>query len=346
MQAGANLVAVELHQSALATTDASFDLELTITRFDPNGANASVPLITQSTVVKARANETNTWSVLNEAFLQVGPNAVHPGDIAISELNYDPSGADDAEFVELANLGTRAANLRGARFSQGFSYRFPNNRDTLLAPGQRLVLVKDLFGFQQRYGRDVPVAGVYSGGLANEGERITLLTASSNLLTSFAYSPATPWAANAAGAGYTLVLSHPQLGLDNPAAWRSSVEPNGTPSGTDSTVFAGLPSVDGDGDGLPAVVEYALGTSDSDPASGPDAVTQTFDGLGNFTITFSRNLHADDVTLVVEASEDLLLRSPATFHSTQLTRPGVVRETWGTQVAGKDTGFLRLRVVR
>ena len=346
LQAGPNLLAVELHQSALTTTDASFDLELTITRLDPNAANISLPVVAQNTVLKCRAKETNTWSALNEAFFQVGPTAINAGEIAVSELNFDPSGADDAEFVELTNLGARAVNLRGTRFSEGFSFGFPSNRDTLMAPGQRLVLVKDLFGFQQHYGRDVPVAGIYSGSLANEGERITLTTASSNVLASVAYNPATPWPTSAAGRGYTLVLSHPQLGLDNPAAWRSSAETNGSPSRTDSTAFAGLASVDGDGDGLPAVVEYALGTSDSNPASGPGAVVRSLDGLGNFTITFSRNLRADDVTLVVEASEDLLLWSQATFFSTEITSPGLARETWGIQTAGKATVFLRLRVVR
>src|SRR5256885_13255995 len=57
--------------------------------------------------------------------------SVEPGEVAVSELNYDPARAG-AEFVELANLSSRAVNLRGIRFLDGITYSFADHRDTLL----------------------------------------------------------------------------------------------------------------------------------------------------------------------------------------------------------------------
>ena len=57
---------------------------------------------------------------------------------------------------------------------------FPSQHPTLLAPGQRLVLVNDLFHFQQRHGIDIPVGGIFTGALSNGGERITFADAASN----------------------------------------------------------------------------------------------------------------------------------------------------------------------
>ena len=90
--------------------------------------------------VISREEGTVVRSALNEAFFQVGPSPIGPGDLALSELNCDLSGKG-AEFVELANLSSRAINLRGARFEDGITYSFADNRDTVLGPGQRLVLV-------------------------------------------------------------------------------------------------------------------------------------------------------------------------------------------------------------
>ena len=341
---GENLVAVELHQATFNTSDASFDLELISVRPIPDSNTNSLPIISQNTLLKCRAKEGAEWSALNEEFFQVGPAAVEPGDVAVSELNYDP-GRTGAEFVELANLSSRAINLRGARFLQGIVFSFPDNADTFLAPAQRLVLVKDLFRFQQQYGIDVVVAGVYSGSLNEEGEPITLVASSGNVLSSFTYGTSQPWPEKVAGGNYTLVLSHPELGLDSPAAWRASADANGSPGGTDSTVFNGIPSADVDGDGWPALLEYALGTSDNDPSSGPGALTAGLDALGNFTLTFPRNLHADDVTLVVDASEDLLIWYEAGLIATENMGSGIARETWGIQALGKPAMFLRLRAV-
>jgi len=126
----------------------------------------------------------------------------------------------------------------------------------------------------------VPVAGIYSGSLNEDGERITVAASLGDVLSSFTYATAQPWPAKDANAAYTLVLSHPELGLDSPAAWRASVDTGGSPGGTDATEFAGTPSADVDGDGWPALLEYALGTSDIDPTSGPGALTPGFDALG------------------------------------------------------------------
>ena len=112
---GENLVAVELHQATFNTSDASFDLELISVRPIPDSNTNSLPIISQNTLLKCRTKEGAEWSALNEAFFQVDPAAVEPGDVAVSELNYDP-GRTGAEFVELANLSSRAINLRGARF--------------------------------------------------------------------------------------------------------------------------------------------------------------------------------------------------------------------------------------
>ena len=109
-------------------------------------------------------------------------------------------------------------------------------------------------------------------------------------------------------------------------------------------MFNGIPSADVDGDGWPALLEYALGTSDNDPSSGPGALTAGLDALGNFTLTFPRNLHADDVTLVVDASEDLLIWYEAGLIATENMGSGIARETWGIQALGKPAMFLRLRV--
>jgi len=165
-------------------------------RYTRGGLAASgagtLPVITRNTVLKCRTLDGKQWSALNETFFQTGPSALEPGEVKITRLNSNPARDDDgAEFVELNNVGAQAVNLRGARFTQGIAYRFPDNRDTLLAPGQKLVLVKDLFRFRQRHGLDLPVAGIYSGRLKN-GEPLTLVDVSGRVITSSRIDGAKP----------------------------------------------------------------------------------------------------------------------------------------------------------
>jgi hypothetical protein len=110
-------------------------------------------------------------------------------------------------------------------------------------------------------------------------------------------------------------------------------------------VFNADPAADGDQDGLVAVVEYALGTSDADAQSGPNVVHPQVDDTGRFVVSLSRNLRADDVLLWVEWSADLANWAPAALLSTRVNTGGTATETWGVTPAGQEALYLRVRVV-
>jgi hypothetical protein len=306
----------------------------------PAGPGASIR-IDRSTLVKSRVRDGTQWSALNESFFQVG-EAIDAGELVVSELNYDHSRRG-TEFIELLNNSPRALNLRGVRFVEGINYTFPTNRETLLASGERIVLVRDLFRFQQQYGREIAVSGIYSGGLSRDGERLTFVAGSNvtSVVSSFTYGTQAPWPESA---NSSLVLAHPELGVGNPLAWRLSSVAVGTPGGSDSSSFSGTPSDDVDGDGLAALLEYALGTSGRDANSGAEAVHGALDLNGYFTLSFSRRLAADDVILACESSDDLTSWSSAIFLRSEYLSAGISRETWGVPAVGRHAAFLRLTV--
>lgn len=75
----------------------------------------------------------------------------------ISELMYDPTGADDAEYIELANGSSRSVDLSGWALSDAVlttdfedARRFPDN--TLLARGSTVVVALNATGFEARFG--------------------------------------------------------------------------------------------------------------------------------------------------------------------------------------------------
>lgn len=341
---GENVLAVEVHQSGPGSSDLSFDLELGIAR--AGGSAGELPVVAFNTLLRSRTRSGTQWSALDEAFFQVGPDAVAPGEVVVGELHFNPAGDDAGEFLELVNRSQRAVNLRGARFTEGITFAFPSNRDTVLVPGQRLVLVGDLFAFQQRHGWELPVGGIFSGSLSNGGERLALVSASGAVLFSFEYDGRQPWPTGADGGGYSLVLARPELGLDHPQAWRTSRLTNGTPGGSDGFVFAGDPEADLDQDGLAAFFEHALGTSDQAPESGPDAIRAALDAEGRFTLQCTRNLGADEALLTVEQSQDLGTWSRSTLLGTETRSDGRAVETWGVPETTEGPLFLRVRVER
>ena len=74
------------------------------------------------------------------------------------------------------------------QFTQGVTFNFSNGNVRFLNPGQSVVVVSNLQAFEDRYGTNALVAGVYSGNLSNSGETVTLVDATGAVIQSFAYS--------------------------------------------------------------------------------------------------------------------------------------------------------------
>ena len=353
---GTNVLAI--HGLNASAADNDFLLSATLTAATtPAGLAPGAILYTGpvtpgvSRHVKTRAHLNGQWSALNEAFFQVGASAVPAGSLVVSELCYNPAGDDDAEFIELMNAGATAINLRGVKFTSGVEFTFPDNRDTILSAGQRLVLVDSQFTFSQRYGWEESVAGIYRGNLANDGERIAITAADgSTVLVDFTFDDAAPWPVDADGIGHSLTLIAPAPGVNlaDPAAWRPSTAIDGSPNSGDSIAFTGNPIANADGDSLTALMEFALNTSDAVQNAAPLQLLWT----GTvWDIIYEHAAAADSAGLIPQVSPDLSTwNGPGpvnwlTFAGRTVLPGGKHRSTWhlGPAFPGTDRLYVRLR---
>src|SRR5262249_3364676 len=126
--AGGSLVSFPVAGSTVYFTKDGSDPRLPGGALNPAAAIGPGTTISANTWLRARAKNAATgWSALNEAFYTV-TTPLAPGDVVFSEIHYNPQGDDDAEFVELWNPTAHAVNLRGAKFTAGLGYDFPDNR--------------------------------------------------------------------------------------------------------------------------------------------------------------------------------------------------------------------------
>ena len=96
-------------------------------------------------------------------------------------------------------------NLVGVHFTNGIDFAFTTNSAvTNLAAGQIVVLVKNAAAFTSRYGAGATIAGTYTGGLDNRGERIQLDDAAGEEILDFTYNNA--WYPITDGLGFSLVI--------------------------------------------------------------------------------------------------------------------------------------------
>ena len=255
--AGNNLIAVEIHQNAATSSDLSFDLQLTGKPIgDGNTITLLIPeAITSPVWVKSRSYNAsrNEWSALNQAFFTTAPAAsaenivisqvhYHPRSPDAGELQIDPDfDQDDFEFVEVMNISQAPVDLGGCAFVliasgnnlEGIEFSFPLG--TLIDPGQRLVVAANSTAFAARY-PDVDLAGDYTNRLDNNGEWITLLDKSEDIIQSFRYNDASPWPEQADGDGPSLILNNPGLDTDPaaPSSWTASLTLDGSPGQEES----------------------------------------------------------------------------------------------------------------
>jgi hypothetical protein len=155
----------------------------------------------------------------------------HPVGVPPSSTNSD----SDFEFIELKNTSAEPLNLVGFTLDGGIRYAFTAaSAVTSLAPGGRVLVVRNRTAFLSRYPDVSGIAGEFSGVLGNAGNRLALWGPLQEPISDFRYDDA--WAPLADGVGFSLVLRDESiLAADsgNAGAWRHSARPGGSPGTAD-----------------------------------------------------------------------------------------------------------------
>ena len=177
---------------------------------------------------------------LAQQFLRVSEIMYHPAPV-----NGDPNVPDEYEYIELKNISASTTlNLNGVRFDSGITFNFTGSAVTTLAPGGRVLVVKNAAAFNSRYGGGLPVAGQFIGTLDNGGERLRLLDNIGEEVLDFDYED--DWYPITDGLGFSLVIvnenAEPDL-WDSKINWRASAQRNGSPGNNDPAPPAFAPVI-------------------------------------------------------------------------------------------------------
>src|SRR5690606_9203836 len=105
-------------------------------------------------------------------------------DLRLTEIMYHPAPPtseetalgfeeSDFEFLELFNAGAQNLDLTEVRFTKGIDFNFAGSAITSLAPGETVIVAKNVAAFTQRYGGGHAIAGEYlDQSLNNAGENL------------------------------------------------------------------------------------------------------------------------------------------------------------------------------
>ena len=228
LRVGRNVLAIH----GMNTSDGSSDFlilpELTAAAVDDSGLVLDGPA-----VIRARTLSNGAWSALEEVRFYVDTL------LRITELMYHPApppegspwSEGDFEFLELANTGSAVLDLAGMSIAGGVRFDFDTGAVERLAPGEVLVLVRNLQAFASRYdvGR-ILIAGEYDGRLANDTESLRLEGTLGESILDFEYSDT--WQPGTDGEGRSLVIFDAlaeRSSWNDPEGWVASPELLGSP---------------------------------------------------------------------------------------------------------------------
>lgn len=176
-------------------------------------------------------NYTGTPS-LAQQYLRVTEIMYHPAPLA-----GNTNSAEAFEYVELRNTGPQTLNLAGVRFTSGIEFVFSGGAVTNLAPGARVLVVRNAAAFAARYGAVASIAGQFTGALENGGELLRLEDATGEKILEFSYNNA--WYPITDGDGFSLVIVNDAASFDTwglKASWRPSGVEGGTPAAGEGAV--------------------------------------------------------------------------------------------------------------
>ncbi|MEO0018572.1 MAG: Inner spore coat protein, partial [Verrucomicrobiota bacterium] len=248
------------------------------------------------------------------------------GPIVISEIMYNPASSSDAdEYVELLNVTAAPVTLHDAakqkswRMTDGIDFDFPADPPITMAPGERILLVRNLGGFTGIHGPSATRKFQWTAGtLDNGGEPLQLAKpggVDALNVTQFIrvdrvnYDDAAPWVTSPDGTGPALTkASEADYGNDF-INWRAAAaRPGAAAPGLRFESWATLHGVtdaaaDDDGDGLSSLLEYA---QSSDPWVPNCGISPTLTlGTSTVTLGYEVNLLTPDLSFLLEMSDDL-----------------------------------------
>jgi len=214
-----------------------------------------------------------------------------PGDVVISELMYNPlSDLDTDEFLELANTTSSAVDVSGWTFG-GVTATLPAG--TSIPAHGFFVLSPDLARFHTTYGGNANA--VYTGKLANSGEKISVIDASAVVVDTVTFSDTGDWAVTPDGNGPSLELVDPGQSHTDPLNWAASTATRGyTPGAANSVAHTGLaPRITG-----------MTATPAQPTANQPVTVTATITGFTTATLFYRVDFGAEVSMALTPAGGD------------------------------------------
>ncbi len=217
-------------------------------------------------------------------------SAAVAGDVVISEFMFDPlSGVDGDEFLELTNRTASPVDLSGWSF-KGITLVFPAGAS--IGANARIVISPDAARTQATYG--VTAAAVYTGGISNGGETLTLSDASLTVIDSVKYTDRDPWPTTTDGTGPSLELIDPAQDHNDPANWAASTAPRGNTAGAPNSVA---------GTGVKPHITNLAATPNVPAVNQAVTVTATVTGqVGTPTLRYRYGANTGDVLLAMTSS--------------------------------------------
>lgn len=335
LEDGTNVIAVEMHNVSLGSSDMVMDIQLTAIRSNPGNTPFT---INEPVTIMARSYEDGQWSALSRADFTVETIPAGNANLAVTEMLYNPAGVsaeeadaeftdgDQFEFIQLRNIGQKAIALHGVRFVDGINFDFSSSGIRALPPGKYVIAVSDLDAFRFRNGtqHDALIAGQYTGRLNNGGENLRLIGANDAVIQEFAYETSTPWPDLSDKDGDSIQIIDPSASHDDGTNWRASGSTGGTPGGEMSftawqralfttaelndPLISG-PDADIDGDALSNFAEFALGTparNADNKIRMPRAIIKNLAGETFLCLEFTRAPGQRAVAFSSQSSGDLL----------------------------------------
>ena len=173
--------------------------------------------------------------------------------LRISEIMYHPPtlpgdtflDADQYEYIELVNVGSSSLDLTGIKLSEGVVFSFSSGTIGSLAAGERVLVVKNVAAFTERYGAAAAsrITGTFVGNLNNDGDHIRLDDLGNEKVLEFDFNDS--WYPITDGRGFSLVIkdeSAEWFTWELPESWRPSGQEYGSP-GAPNAPLAVVPGI-------------------------------------------------------------------------------------------------------